>query len=36
MDKDRVKRENIERWSEAERWSVRESRLRGTDIKMER
>ena len=38
MDKERVKKENIERrrdkWSEAERWSVRESRLRKR--KMER
>ena len=37
---ERVKRENIERrrekWSEAERWSVRESRLRGIERKMER
>ena len=32
LDKERVKRENIERrrekWSEAERWSLRESRQR--------
>ena len=38
--KERVKRENIERrrekWSEAVRWSVRESRLRGIERKMER
>ena len=35
-----MKRENIERrrekWSEAERWSVRESRLREIKRKMER
>ena len=42
MDKEikRVKRENIERrrekWSEAEIWSVRESRLREMKRKMER
>ena len=43
MDKDskeRVKRENIERrrekWSEAERWSVRESRVRGIERTIER
>ena len=38
--KERVKRKNIERrtekWSEAERWSVRESRLREMKRKMER
>ena len=37
--KERVKRENIERrekWSEAGRWSVRESRLREIKRKMER
>ena len=35
-----MKRENIERrrekWSEAERWSVRESRVRGIEKKIER
>ena len=38
--KERVKRENIERrrekWSKAERWSVRENRLREMKRKMER
>jgi len=40
LDKERVMRENIERrrekLSEAERWSVRESRLREIKRKMER